>query len=309
MAQTVVGVFDTAHEAQRAVDYLLSNGFDRSNVDIANNSSTVGLDTTSSQTTRQDNDNGGGIGGFFRSLFGGDDDHDDVRNYSQVASRGSIVTVHTQSREESERAAQILDNAGAIDVNERAEQYRSGTYAGAATTTQVDTTTTVQPATDVTTTGRTNTTDVTTGDVSVPILEENLQVGKRVVETGAVRLRSRIIERPVEEHIRLRSEHVHVERTAVNRPATDADFGTFKEGQIEVTERAEVPVVGKEARVVEEIQIGKEVEQREETVRGTVRRTEVDVENIDSTDVNRGTTNLRGDDDLNSGGVPHTTPR
>lgn len=113
---------------------------------------------------------------------------------------------------------------------------------------------------------------------AIPVIEETMQVGKKVVETGAARLRSRIVEKPVEESIRLREEHIRVERNAVNRPATEADFANFKEGEVEMTERAEIPVVGKEARVVEEVRLGKEVEEREETIHGTVRKTEVDVE-------------------------------
>ncbi len=106
----------------------------------------------------------------------------------------------------------------------------------------------------------------------------------------------------MEESLRLREEHVTVERTPVNRVATDADFNSFKEGTIEVTETAEVPVVAKEARVVEEVSLGKEVQEREQTIHETVRRTEVDVENIEATNRTTGTgttTNLT-DDDLNT---------
>jgi stress response protein YsnF len=106
-----------------------------------------------------------------------------------------------------------------------------------------------------------------------------------VVETGGARLRSRIIERPVEESLRLREERVRVERNAVNRPATEAELNSFKEGQIDMIEHAEVPVVSKEARVVEEISLSKEVEEHEETIRDTVRKTEVDVEDL-TKDVN-----------------------
>ncbi|WP_083470346.1 YsnF/AvaK domain-containing protein [Rufibacter tibetensis] len=122
-----------------------------------------------------------------------------------------------------------------------------------------------------------------TDSTSVPIIEENMQVGKREVETGGARLRSRIVERPVEEHLRLRSEHVRVERQPVNRPATEADFTGFREGEIELTEHAEVPVVNKEAHVVEEVSLGKEVEERDEVIRDTVRSTEVDVDNLTDT--------------------------
>jgi len=125
-------------------------------------------------------------------------------------------------------------------------------------------------------------TTATTGnaDQSIKIIEENLAVGKRTVETGGVRLKSRIVELPVEEQIRLRQERVNVARTTVNRPATEADFAAFKEGTVEMTESAEVPVVAKEARVVEEVSLGKEVNERNETIRDTVRKTEVDVEDL-----------------------------
>jgi stress response protein YsnF len=112
-------------------------------------------------------------------------------------------------------------------------------------------------------------------------VEENVQIGKREVETGGVRLRSRIIETPVEENLRLREEYVRVERTPVDRVATDADLQNFQEREIEMTEHAEVPVVNKEARVVEEVNLNKEVEERDETVKETVRKTEVDVENLE----------------------------
>jgi stress response protein YsnF len=100
------------------------------------------------------------------------------------------------------------------------------------------------------------------------------------VETGGVRLRSRIVERPVEEHVRLREETVNVERNAVNRPVSSDDLANFKEQNIELTEHAEVPVVNKEARVVEEIRVSKDVTERDETIRDNVRHTEVDIDNL-----------------------------
>ena len=120
-----------------------------------------------------------------------------------------------------------------------------------------------------------------TGSTTIPIIEENLEIGKREVETGGAVINSRIVEKDVEENIRLREEHVNIERTPVNRPATEADLNAFKEGEIELTERAEVPVVKKDTRVGEEVTLSKDVEERDETVRDTIRKTEVDVERID----------------------------
>ncbi|WP_240676036.1 DUF2382 domain-containing protein [Botryobacter ruber] len=122
---------------------------------------------------------------------------------------------------------------------------------------------------------------------TIPVVEENLNVGKRTVETGGAIIRSKVEERPVEENINLREEHVNIERNPVNRPATGADMANFKEGEIEITEHAEVPVVEKEARVVEEITIDKEVEEHDETIRDTVRKTDVDIDDLDRRDLDR----------------------
>jgi uncharacterized protein (TIGR02271 family) len=173
------------------------------------------------------------------------------------------VTVHAQSQQEAQTAASLLDQYNAIDVNERSAQFRNQNYAE-------------------TNRATTDTTARADADTSIPVVEEQLNVGKQTVETGGARLRSRIVERPVEETLRLREEHVRVDRNPVNRPATEADFNTFREGEIEITERAEVPVVNKQAQVVEEVSIGKETTERSETIRDTVRKTDVEVERLDS---------------------------
>ncbi|HEX9958379.1 MAG TPA: YsnF/AvaK domain-containing protein [Fibrella sp.] len=335
MALTVVGVFDNASEAQQAVEALVSDGFSRSTIDLSttqSSSNSGGNNTYSGTNTygsgdvipdRHQNtsgtmaeevvddtkDTGSSIGNFFSSLFGMDDDN--TNRYSQVAERSSIVTVHAQTEDEAERAADILDDNGAIDVDERASQYGNtsvgsgtvGSGLGYANTmdTGLNTTGVLDNTTDANygTTGLVdNTTDVNystadtdrlntldnTGDQTIKVVEENLEVGKRQVETGGVRVRSRIVERPVEESLRLREERVYVQRNPVNRPATDADLTTFQEGEIELHETAERAVVSKTANVVEEISIGKEVNEREEVIRDTVRSTEVDVENLGTTD-------------------------
>jgi uncharacterized protein (TIGR02271 family) len=105
-------------------------------------------------------------------------------------------------------------------------------------------------------------------------------VRTREVERGGVRVYSHVTEQPVEQEVHLRDERVTVERRPVDRPATERDFAAFKEGTIEVTETDEEPIVAKEARVVEEVVIDKDVREHTETIRDTVRRTEVEVEAI-----------------------------
>ena len=117
------------------------------------------------------------------------------------------------------------------------------------------------------------------GENIVPIIEEQLRIGKRTVESGAARVRTSVTERPVEETVNLREEHVTVERRPVDRAVGNAP-NAFQEGIIEVTETAEVPVISKEARVIEEVVVGKEVTEHTETIRDTVKRTDVDVDEV-----------------------------
>jgi uncharacterized protein (TIGR02271 family) len=138
------------------------------------------------------------------------------------------------------------------------------------------------------------TTSMDRGDEVIPIAEEELHVGKREVSHGRVRIRSHVTERPVQEQVSLREEHVSVERRPVEgtmRTGSVNDGDLFRERSIEMEERAEEAVVSKEARVVEEVVVRKNADQRTETVSDTVRKTEVEVDDERSTGVSRtGTT-------------------
>lgn len=112
----------------------------------------------------------------------------------------------------------------------------------------------------------------------IPVVEERLRVGKREVAQGAVRVRSYVVETPAEEQVQLRQESVRVERHPVDRPASELPADAFRERTIEVQAMGEEAVVGKEARVVEEVALHKDVGERTETVRDTTRRTEVKVD-------------------------------
>jgi stress response protein YsnF len=120
-----------------------------------------------------------------------------------------------------------------------------------------------------------------TGDnTSIPVIEEELNVGKKEVERGGIHITSRVVENPVEKNINLREEHVSVERKPVNRRATESDFDHAHDQDIEIHEHKEVPVVNKEARVVEEVRLKKEVTEHEEKIKENVRKTEVKVDEL-----------------------------
>jgi uncharacterized protein (TIGR02271 family) len=115
-------------------------------------------------------------------------------------------------------------------------------------------------------------------EVTIPVVEEELIVGKCEVERGRGHIHIRVVEHPVEESVRLRDETVTIEWHPVDRPATEAELAAGRDETIEVSEVDEEAVVSKRARVVEEVVVRKDTEEHTERVRGTVRRTVVDVE-------------------------------
>ena len=117
---------------------------------------------------------------------------------------------------------------------------------------------------------------------TVPVVEEELSVGKRRVATGGVRVTSRVVERPVQKTVHLREEHVEAERKRSDRVLSPEEAeAAFRDRTVEMTETAEEAEVRKTAREVGEVSLGKRVEERTETVRDKVRRTEVEVEELE----------------------------
>ena len=118
---------------------------------------------------------------------------------------------------------------------------------------------------------------------TIKVLKEDLVVGKREVESGAVKVSSRIVETPVEEQVNLRQERVSIDRRPVNYALTGAAAEAFRERTLSATAKSEEAVVGKDVRVVEEIGLNKVATDRVETVKDTVRETKVDVEQLPGT--------------------------
>jgi uncharacterized protein (TIGR02271 family) len=117
------------------------------------------------------------------------------------------------------------------------------------------------------------------GVLSIPVIEEELRVGKRVVERGGVRIFVHVETIPVEVPVTLRDETISVERRPVDQVIDNPDAILDQQQQsAELREIDEEPVVEKRVVVKEELVIRKDVEERTETIRDTVRRTDVDVE-------------------------------
>lgn len=299
MANTVIGVYDNYANAQSALRQLLASGFNTSEVHLRPDEDTrqarsaalraagvpgVQAGSTPGSTTAAT----GTLRSFFHKLFSDDTTQDAPQmhadRYAEAVRRGSFVlTVDAATEQQRDVAASILEQFDAIDVDERALQWQAAGWRAhdetAAPLTEDEMT---RERSTYTVGNRPTLTGTQTGSeqAAIPIIQEELQVGKREVQRGGVRVLQRVIETPVQETVNLRQEHVTVERHAVDQPATAADINAMKEGTIELREMAEEAVVAKTARIVEEVVIGKEVSETEATISDTVRRTDVEVEQL-----------------------------
>jgi uncharacterized protein (TIGR02271 family) len=248
---------------------------------------------------------GAAAGGLIGALVDWGVPDEEAEYYTEGVRRGgTLVSVRTDDALAA-RAADIMNRHNAIDIDRRVETWRQSGWtprgtaqgremAGAGNTAGTMSTTTASSSAHPAMTTPPRTSDVgrtsdrgewkgneAGGTAKVPVVEEQLNVGKREQRQGGVRVYSHMTEKPVTEQVTLREEKVNVERRPVDRPVSDADLRNVQgEKTIEVTETREVPVVNKEARVVEEVVVNKTAQERQETVRDTVRRTDVQVEQL-----------------------------
>lgn len=256
---TLTALFDTRAAADAAADRLRAVGVEDASIRVTEGAS---ADTRSDAAT----DAQAGEKGFFEALGDFFFPDDDRYTYAEGLSRGGfLLTVSGLSAELHERAVEILDDAEAVDLDERETEWRAAGWSGYQTGASAPA---VVPDVGARATGT---------DETVQVVEEQLKVGRRDVNLGRVRVRSYVREEPVSEAVELTEERVTIERRPVDRPVSATD-DAFRDRTIELEEHAEEAVVSKEARVVEEINLRKDAETHIETVSDTVRKTEVEIE-------------------------------
>jgi len=259
MASTVIGLFEERADADAAGSDLKQAGFSGSDLEMKEAGSASGLDN---------------------DLKGHGVPDADAKLFMEGIRAGDTLAIAHTSDDKAEQAREIMDRHGALDIHDAYAQRGTQT----ATTMPTSTTASAMEAAAMGTATAKPTTAMTPGanvggETVIPIVEEELAVGKRQIQRGGARIHTRITERPVSEQVTLREEEVTINRRPVDRAVSEGDMA-FKEQNIEVTETDEVPVVSKSARVVEEVVVGKTASERTETVSDTVRRTDVDVEDL-----------------------------
>lgn len=204
---------------------------------------------------------------------------DDREVYAEGLRRGGyLVTVNAASEDQHSMALDILDDEGTIDVDEWSDTWRADGWTPSSTgLDRAATSTRASQAAGMSEDAFAAERATGADDNVIPVVEERLNIGKRDVDSGTVRVRSYVVETPVSETVNLRNENVSVERRPVDRPVADAE-AAFADRTIEAEEYREEPVVSKSAKVTEEVVLKKSESERTEKIDDSVRHTEIEVE-------------------------------
>jgi uncharacterized protein (TIGR02271 family) len=261
--ETIVAVYDTVARADAAVLDLETANVPSSAISRHTRASVPNDASATGATVREKS--------FWSWLFGREAESDTSVYDHSLDSGSTIVTVKV-APEDSDVICAILEQHEPVDLDERAARPAPG------------------PNVTPPTLNASPTSAATTDGGTVQLAHESLSVGKRAVSGGTTRIRRYVVETPVEEQVTLQSEKVTLDRRPVTdgRPASAADF---TDKMVEMTETSEEAVISKAAQVTEEISLQKEVTAREETVKDTVRRDDIEIEHVPGAEpANRRTT-------------------
>ena len=248
--KTVIGLYSTVAEANTVKTALQNEGYEAAHINV--------IDQTGEGDTgksKKDEPFTERVKEFFSGLTEHKDEH--THYASRIGNGGALLAV-TVPDERADDTADLLTAHGATGIQ---DDTTSGAEDGAA----------FEDNKGYAANG------AVSGEQVIPVVQEELVVGKRQVDRGGVRVYSHLVETPVSADISLRNERVVVDRRAVDRVATEEDFNIDPK-VIEVTATGEEAVVGKSSRVVEELRVGKQASERTEQITDTVRHTEVDVQ-------------------------------
>jgi len=279
MTSTITALFDTRSDAEAAKERLKKAQVDVNHIHVHDKTSAGYKDT--GYSTHEDR----GMWDSIKHAFLPDEDR---HTYEEGVRRGGVLLTADVDDSNVDEAVAVLEQANTIDIDDRSSQWRSNGWdypasavgAGGAGAGFASAGTAAPVA------GASEREEV------IPIVEEELVVGKRDVDRGGVRVRSYVTETPVHEQIRLRNERINVERRPVDLPLSAADGDAFRERSIDMVATGEEAVVGKTARVVEEVVVSKTADEHVEEFDDTVRRTEVEVDRDTDLDPKRSTLGL-----------------
>jgi uncharacterized protein (TIGR02271 family) len=256
--EKIVTLYDTADHGEAARRNLEAAGFAPSEMSMINNK-TLAL---GGDKLREP--------GLWHRLFGRDIQQYEATVYGRSVESGGVVLTVRVPETDVAKATRILNAHQAIDLRRRAEQ--EGLLATASAPAPKSAVAPPPPATLAAA-------GAVSGEEVLSLAEEQINVGKRMVQEGTTRIRRFITETPVEAQVTLHEEHARVLRRATTDPNYIQNID-WTEKTIEIKEMAEEPVITKSVHITEEVVIQKEGSDHVKTLRDKVRRQQVEVERI-----------------------------
>jgi stress response protein YsnF len=206
MTKIVIAFYDQAEHAQQISQEL-------SRLDIAQNEMSV-----------LGGQSGSGAQGLLQGSGSGQDlieqlgrfgvSQEEAELYAKGLEHGGGLVIARVEDEKAEQAGSAMERQPVVDIDARAQQWRSEGRKQ-------------QPQQGEHQEGQT-----------VRAVEEQLQVGKRETQAGRVRIHTHLEETPVEERVRLREEEISVDRKRADRTLSpDEVEGAFREQTSDVSYR------------------------------------------------------------------------
>jgi hypothetical protein len=132
MQHTLIAVFDNHNDAVGAKNELIASGFATGDVRLSHGDETAPGGSMASGALTGDDEPGIGasIRNFFSDIFGTDSDEHGSKYASAVERGNHVLTVKTDSEPEVERAADIVERFGPIDIDEQSEKWAGGAAIG-----------------------------------------------------------------------------------------------------------------------------------------------------------------------------------
>jgi stress response protein YsnF len=257
--EKIVTLYDTADHAEAAKRNLETAGFAPSDISLISGK-TLAL---AGDKLREP--------GLWHRFFGRDVQQYEANVFGRSVELGGVVLTVRVPEGDVVKATTILNAYQSVDLLKRAKEQ------GLIATASAPKAAAVHSAPAASAVG------VVSGEDVLVLAEEQINVGKRLVQGGTTRIRRFIVETPVEQQVTLHEEHARVLRRASADPNYIRDID-WTDKTIDITETAEEPVVTKSVHVTEEVVIQKEGSDHVQTLRDKVRRQEVEVERITGTE-------------------------
>lgn len=269
--EKIVTAFKQLSQAQVAKEKLIAEGISESHIDIISGERLRVEDKEIRHPS------------FWQRLFGNEVDDDYATEYDRAVREGGVLLTARVPKDDADRIETLLDQYAADYStlgNTHTTAYNSEVLGETPNVTGPAPTPAAETHFTGTSTGAGLNDTILPEDAgreSLKLAEEQINIGKRQVSDGIVRLRRYTVEEDVSEDISLYEQHAERFRTAVDEPAYLGDVD-WSEKTIGVEESHEVPTINKTAHIREEVGLRTAGTERVETVKDTVRRQEADVE-------------------------------